>query len=126
MCKDTKRKEFYINRLVFQTFIGEIPKDKMVDHENQIKTDNNASNLRLLTRSENAKNCVPKKRKAHEIHQYTLNNKFVKQWESGEDIENDLEFDRAAIHSSAFGRSKSSNGFIWKYPEYVRVTDLSG
>jgi len=125
LVKNDERPSFYVHRLVFQNFVGEIPKDKVVDHENRIRNDNYIKNLRLLTYSENSENCVRKKHKVHEIHQYTLDNEFVKKWESAEDIEYMLGFNRKLICASAFGRSKFSNGFIWKYPEHVRITNLS-
>lgn len=35
-------------------------------------------------------------------------------------------FPRSGIYACALGTQKSSSKFKWKYPEYVRVTDLSG
>lgn len=126
LCKNDERPYFYVHRLVFQNFVGEIPKDKVVDHENRIRNDNHVKNLRLLTYSENSENSTRKPHKVHEIYQYTLNNEFIKKWESAEDIEYLLGFNRGVICACAFGKTKSSNGFIWKYPEHVRVTNLSG
>ena len=45
-------KKFLIHRLVYETFLGQIPKNKTVNHKNGIKTDNRVCNLELCSRSE--------------------------------------------------------------------------
>ena len=51
--KDGKQKNFFVHRLVWWAFNGEIPKHLTVDHINNYKHDNNLSNLQLLTQREN-------------------------------------------------------------------------
>lgn len=43
----------YVHRLVYETFIGEIPEGKEIDHINNDSTDNRLDNIQLLTRREN-------------------------------------------------------------------------
>lgn len=45
----------YIHRIVAACFIGSIPVGYEVNHINGIKTDNRASNLEIVTKSENTK-----------------------------------------------------------------------
>jgi hypothetical protein len=52
---NTWRKRFYIHRLVYEAWIGNIPNGYDIDHINGIKTDNRVSNLRAVPRSENLK-----------------------------------------------------------------------
>lgn len=52
---NTWRKRFYIHRLVYEAWIGNIPNGYDIDHINGIKTDNRVSNLRIVSRSENLK-----------------------------------------------------------------------
>lgn len=52
---NTWRKRFYIHRLVYEAWIGNIPNGYDIDHINDIKTDNRVSNLRAVPRSENLK-----------------------------------------------------------------------
>jgi len=46
-------KVWFVSKLVYMTFIGELPKGSDIDHINGIKKDNRKSNLRALSRSEN-------------------------------------------------------------------------
>jgi len=54
--KNGKRIYELIHRLVYQTFVGEIPKEKVIDHIDRDKRNNNLSNLRLVSYSENSTN----------------------------------------------------------------------
>jgi len=56
--KDKKPKHYSVHRLIALTFI-ENPENKYaIDHINRIKTDNNVSNLRYVTREENCANTI--------------------------------------------------------------------
>lgn len=48
-----KGKLQYVHRLVYETFVGEIPEGKEIDHINNDSTDNRLDNIQLLTRREN-------------------------------------------------------------------------
>ena len=43
----------YVHRLVYQTFVGEIPHGKEIDHVDGDPTNNNLTNIQLLTRRGN-------------------------------------------------------------------------
>lgn len=51
--KLTERSSLRIHRVVYETFIGPIPEGFVVDHINNIKSDNRLENLQLLTPLEN-------------------------------------------------------------------------
>ena len=75
LCKQTKLKNNYLviqiskpnrklhfsHRIVYETFVGEIPKGFEIDHINTIRTDNRLENLRIVTRSENMLNPITRK-----------------------------------------------------------------
>lgn len=56
--KDSKRKKYYIHRLVWETFNGSIPKGYEVDHIDCDKNNNALCNLQLMTRKENMAKCL--------------------------------------------------------------------
>lgn len=47
---------FFIHRLVYQTFVGEIDKNMVIDHIDQNKFNNRLENLRMVSQSDNSKN----------------------------------------------------------------------
>lgn len=51
----------FIHRLVWETFIGEIPKDKVIDHIDNNKLNNRLDNLQLLTFQNNLKKIYGRK-----------------------------------------------------------------
>jgi len=54
--KHGKRKVFLLHRLLYTSFIGDIPECMEIDHINRDKLNNDLSNLRLVTRTENEQN----------------------------------------------------------------------
>jgi hypothetical protein len=65
---DRKVKRQYVHILVAETFIGKIPSGHVVNHINNVKSDNRLENLEIITRSENttkwaSKNKITKPKK---------------------------------------------------------------
>lgn len=54
--REGKRKRFYLHRLVFMAFFGEIPKGMECDHINNDRANCSVSNLRLASHINNCKN----------------------------------------------------------------------
>lgn len=53
----------YIHRLVYETYVGELPKGKTIDHIDGNPFNNHSSNLQLMTQSENSsKGNAPRKK----------------------------------------------------------------
>lgn len=53
LCKNGKPKKFLVHRLVVEAFIGPIPRGMVVNHLNEIKTDNRLVNLEITTYKKN-------------------------------------------------------------------------
>ena len=51
--KNNIGKSARVHRIVAESFIGEIPQDMQVNHIDGVKTNNNLTNLEIVTRSEN-------------------------------------------------------------------------
>jgi len=58
LCRLGKRKRFFVHRLVASAFIGPCPPLYEVNHKDLDKSNNGASNLEYLTRSENEKHAA--------------------------------------------------------------------
>ena len=56
LCKDGKPKQFLIHRLVALAFLDNADDKSVVDHINNIRTDNRVENLRMATCAENIRN----------------------------------------------------------------------
>lgn len=55
LCKNGKPQKFFISRLVYSVFNGQIPENMEVDHIDNNPLNNHYTNLQLLTRSDNVK-----------------------------------------------------------------------
>lgn len=53
LSKSGKTKRFFIHRLVYEAYYGEIPKDLQVHHIDENKENNSIQNLELVTQREN-------------------------------------------------------------------------
>lgn len=65
--KETAR-QYQVHRLIYVTYIGEIPPGVQLDHKNRNRTDNRLENLRLATNTQNQWNA--KKVKENTASQY--------------------------------------------------------
>lgn len=63
LSKNSKHKTFTGHKLVWLAFNGEIPDNYVIDHIDMNKSNNNLSNLRLLTNRENTICCYADRRK---------------------------------------------------------------
>lgn len=51
--KGDEQKQVRVHRFIWECLIGEIPRDKVINHKNGDKTDNRLDNLELMTNQEN-------------------------------------------------------------------------
>ncbi len=51
------------------------------------------------------------------VCRYDLNGNFIDKWKNISDVSRKLNFNRSSIGNCLCGRSKTANGFIWKYEE---------
>ena len=75
--KNGKGKHLNVHRLVAETFLGKIPKGLVVNHINEIKTDNRLENLEICTIKENINHgtCIVRRSAARRGQQHTTETK---------------------------------------------------
>ena len=123
LCDGEKRKTFKVHRLVCEAFHENPDYKPQVNHINEIKTDNRASNLEWATARENSNFGTRNERigkksaitKSKPICQYTLDEKIVKTWASLTEVKRETGFSQGNISEVANGNRKTAYGFIWKY-----------
>ena len=84
--RGAKTKKYYVHRLLWEAFNGSIPEGMVINHINEIKTDNRLENLNIVTQKENINwGGSLKKRalaQAKPILQLDLNNNVINEFES--------------------------------------------
>ena len=126
LCDDCgKRKNFFVHRLVCEAF-HENPEEKpCVNHIDENKTNNVASNLEWCTYKENNNHGTRNERagkasgktRSQPVGQYTREGKLIKVWQSSMEVQRQLGFNQGNISQVARGERKTANGYIWKYIE---------
>lgn len=111
-----------IHKLVYMIFnnINQIPDNMVIDHINGNKLDNNLSNLRLLSLSENMQAAfyTQKTNKSCKVvFQYDLDGRFIAEFPSTKEAARQLNLDSSTISKVCRGQNKTHGGFIFKYKD---------
>lgn len=112
-----------IHRLVATRFLVRTNETHIVNHKDGNKLNNHVENLEWVSPSENVKHAYRiglNKGKKNKVYQYTLDNVFIREYNSPIDIENELEIPRTRILDVCEGKARTTGGYIWKYSdEYI-------
>ena len=123
LSKNGKRRTFKEHRIVAEHFRPNPLNLPCVNHLNENKTDNRASNLSWTTYEENNNYGTHNERVAESlingklsktVQQFTLNGEFVREWPSTGECERNG-FSRSHVADCCRGERKSHKGYIWKF-----------
>lgn len=112
--------DWLIHKLVFFSFHSTLyEKDGyVIDHIDGDKHNNNLSNLRLITLSENVKEAYYNQKtnsNIKPINQYDLNNNLIATFPSSREAGRQLKLDSSSIIKCCKGKLKTTGGFIFHY-----------
>ena len=123
LMKDGEGEWKKVHHMVWETFVGEIPKGLQINHKDEVKNNNCLDNLEICTpkynnnygtRIERAKKALSKP-----VMQYTKDGEFVMEWPSTREIERQAGYLCSGISLCCNGKRKYSYGYIWKYKDGV-------
>lgn len=130
--KNKKRNNFYIHRLVAQTFIQNIDNLPIINHIDGNKLNNNISNLEWCTYSHNVKEAyrlgletntekqkeisriIMSKTFSKIVIQYDLNGNEIKKWKSQTQAAKVLGLDNKRISKATLDKNHLYGGYIWR------------
>lgn len=121
LSKNGVKKPVRINRLVYSTFVEEIPEGLQVNHIDENKENNRVDNLNLMTSKENnnwatrnARSAAARSKQVEAIDKITgrVIFTFPSTREAGRQG-----FNQSNVAKCCRGEYKSHGGFIWRYKE---------
>ena len=129
LSKNNTQNTYSVHRLVYISFMGEIPEGYEVNHINEIKTDNRLENLNILTRAGNNRwgthyERVSKAMKGRLLNRSDQSKKIVQLNRNGEIIhiypslaeaERKTGVSDSSIWGVCNGYHKTAGGFKWCY-----------
>ena len=115
---DGKRYKKSIHRLVYEAFVGPIPEGLEINHKDEVKSNNNLSNLESLTKKENcnygSRNQKISKGNSKRVYQYTLDGVLLKVWNSITEVQQ-AHYARTGVAECCNGHREHFRGFVWSF-----------
>ena len=124
--KNSIQKYYYVHRLVWFAFNGQIPEGYEINHLDERPVNNALSNLSLVTHKENinwgTRNARSAKKRINgkcskPVLQFTLDDIFVKEYPSIMQVERETGFANQHISACCNGKYKAAYGYKWRHKE---------
>lgn len=113
LSNNNKKKNYKVHRLVALHFIPNPRRLNEVNHINNNKLDNRASNLEFCTHKENINNI--NSNIVRPVARYTLEGKYVDERPSIRSYQYEFGFNHQNINACLKGKTKSAYGYKWMY-----------
>lgn len=114
--KDGKIKKMRIHRLVAQAFVqNDSIFNNEINHKNENKEDNRASNLEFCTREYNINFGTHNEKVSKKLSRKVLCLETGVVYQGTRDVERKLGFSQASISRCCIGKQKTAYKFHWKY-----------
>lgn len=117
--REGTHKNAYVHRLVAQAFLPNPNNLPCVNHKDEDKSNNRASNLEWCTHKYNNNygehNTKISKSLSYPVAQYDLSGNLVETFESCHDVERKLGFDNSHISAACLGRAHTAYHYFWRY-----------
>lgn len=115
------RKNFAVHRIVANAFIPNPNNYSEVNHIDSNKTNNCVENLEWVDSSQNKKHAYQKQEnktcRGKMVEQYSLQDEYIRTFNSVSEAAQFLGCSVGAISNCCLGRTKTSQGYKWKYAE---------
>lgn len=105
---------YTVHCLIWEAFNGPIPQGMVIDHIDSNRANNELSNLRMITQSENMKNAMANGHKCQTaVLQYDLNGNLVKEYMSISAAARAIGMVEGSLRY-ALNKGKECGGYFWK------------
>ena len=115
LSKNNKHKNYYIHRLVAIMFLKNEYDYSCINHKDENKLNNNINNLEWCSYSYNNNYGIMKNLCSKAVLQYDKNHNLIKEWNSINEIERNLNIFHGSISKCCQGKLKSTGGYVFKY-----------
>lgn len=126
VCKNNISKSVFVHRLIAETFLQNPLGLPVINHKNEIKTDNRVENLEFCTihynNIYNGRMQRIANKKKRPVIQLSLEGKPLKTWDCSGSASSELGINRANIVAVLQGQRHKAGGYRWEYVNEINLT----